>query len=663
MKRRILAMLLAVCVCAGMVVCPVAEGNAVYAEESAVDVVGLESGNFEYSIDDDGTVSITGYMGEEASVEIPDTLEGKPVTSIGRYAFYECSSLTSITIPNSVTSIGEGAFATCSSLTSIKIPDSVTSIGERTFQGCSNLTSITIPDSVTSIGNYTFATCSSLSNITIPNGITSIGDGTFNGCSSLSSIKIPDSVTSIGEYAFYWCFNLTSIIIPDSVTSIGNGAFADCGALKNIYYAGNAEQWAAIDNQAELNEDVTIHYNYTGDTSGDFEYSIDDDGTVSITGYMGEEASVEIPDTLEGKPVTSIGEGAFYHCNSLTSITIPDSVTSIGYNAFSDCSSLNNITIPNSVTQIGRGAFAGCSRLSGITIPSSVTIIDDGVFMLCYGLSSITIPESVITIGKGVFQDCNATITVDSKNLYYAVDNDILYAKGGEVLYCPTGKEGAIEISSGVTAIGDYAFTSCSSLSSITIPNSVTSIDEGAFSFCNTLKDIYYAGSAAQWAAIDNQAELNEDVIIHYNSTGNNSQGGNSGNTSDNTTLVTISKAVISTITNTTNGIELTWNPVTNAATYDIYRRIPNNTWTKIATVNSNVTKYEDTAVKNQTGTMYGYRIQAVNKEIKGEYSDEKTICCLSTPKLTSAKNNKKGEITVKWKKVSNINGYEAQYR
>ena len=159
-------------------------------------------------------------------------------------------------------------------------------------------------------------------------------------------------------------------------------------------------------------------------------------------------------------------------------------------------------------------------------------------------------------------------------------------------------------------------------------------------------------------------------MTIHYaiedNSQSGNADDENKPNTGDNddqnNTLVTLAKTTVSTITNTTNGIEITWTPITNAAPYDIYRRIPNNAWAKIATVNGNVTKYEDTTVKNQTGTVYGYRIQAVNKEVKGEYSDEKTICCLSTPKLTSAKNNKKGQVTLKWKKVSNINGYEVQY-
>ena len=170
------------------------------------------------------------YTGREGKVIIPDG-----ITSIGAFAFFICSSLTSITIPNSVTSIGREAFEGCASLTSITIPDSVTNIGDRAFEGCSSLTSIAIPNSVTSIGDWAFNKCSSLTSITIPNSVTSIGHGAFSECSSLTSITIPDSVTSIGDWAFNKCSSLTSITIPDNVLSIGEGAFNMCEGLKSFH--------------------------------------------------------------------------------------------------------------------------------------------------------------------------------------------------------------------------------------------------------------------------------------------------------------------------------------------------------------------------------------------------------------------------------------------
>lgn len=162
-------------------------------------------------INNETAYEVSGYTGEPVNVVIPSEYNSKPVTSIGGYAFFSCSSLTSIEIPDSVTSIGYGAFEECGSLTSVVIGNSVTSIGERAFIYCGSLTSIDIPDSVTSIG-----------------------DSAFYFCGSLTSVEISDSVTSIGYYAFYGCDSLTSVVIPDSVTSIGSCAFENCSSLTNI---------------------------------------------------------------------------------------------------------------------------------------------------------------------------------------------------------------------------------------------------------------------------------------------------------------------------------------------------------------------------------------------------------------------------------------------
>ena len=215
---------------------------------------------------------------------VKNVILGNSVVSIGTYAFYNCSNLTSIHIPESVTSIGDYALRSCKSLSSIYIPEGVTSIGNYAFYYCTSLTSVYIPEGVTSIGERVFAYCSSLTSVYIPEGVTSIGERVFEQCSSLASVYIPEGVTSIGRYAFNYCTSLTSVNIPEGVTSIEERVFERCSSLTSVY----------------------------------------------------------IP---EG--VTSIGRYAFNYCTSLTSVNIPEGVTSIGEAMFMKCSSLTSISSLN----------------------------------------------------------------------------------------------------------------------------------------------------------------------------------------------------------------------------------------------------------------------------------------------------------------------------
>ena len=208
-----------------------------------------------WSLSDDGTLIISGtgampyysYDYSTSSTNVPwyskrltikNVVIEEGVTSIANYAFYECSNLTSCTIPNSVKSIGIYAFDGCSKLTSITIPDYVTSIGDYAFAYCPRLTSVIIPNSVTSIGNSIFYFCTGLESVTIPNSVTSIGNYFFYNCQSLDPITIPNSVTSIGQYAFWNC-PFESITIPGSVTRIGACAFSDCSYLESITILGS----------------------------------------------------------------------------------------------------------------------------------------------------------------------------------------------------------------------------------------------------------------------------------------------------------------------------------------------------------------------------------------------------------------------------------------
>jgi hypothetical protein len=395
------------------------------------------SGNYTLTISGNGAMgnyysySSTPWYSYRSDIKTVEIQQG--VTSIGNYAFYGCSSLTSITIPDLVTSIGYYAFDGCSSLTSITIPDLVKSIGVYTFHGCSNLTSVTIPNSVTSIEAYAFYGCSSLTSVTIPNLVKSIGLSAFYYCSSLASVTIPNSVESIGNSAFRECRELTSVTISDLVKVIEDYTFYNCGSL------------------------------------------------ISIT----------IPDL-----VTSIGNSAFRECVSLTSVTIPDLVESIEELAFYNCRRLTSVTIPDRTRSVGDYAFEGCGSLTSITIGNSVGSIGSGAFSHCGSLTSVTIPNSVTSIGNNAFYGCLGltAINVGANNPGYSAVDGILFNKLQDTLIqypaAKTGNDYAIPNS--VTSIEYYAFSGCSNLTSVTIPRSVTSIGGGAFVLCNNLATVNF---------------------------------------------------------------------------------------------------------------------------------------------------------------------------
>ena len=399
-----------------------------------------------YASEDGRCLIIDGTLNSFAPAGLTNYTIPDSVTTIGEYAFFNCSSLASVTIPDSVTTIGYSAFWNCSSLTSVTIPDSVTTIEGCAFYGCSSLISITIPDSVTTIGGGAFLGCWNLTSMTIPDSVTTIGSEAFQSCSSLTSVTIGNSVTTIGHSAFRNCSSLTSVTIGDSVTTIGSGAFSGCTG------------------------ELTVNCN------------IPDPDYGSSSGFSGSQfTKVTIGDT-----VTSIGKYAFYNCSSLTSVTIGNSVTTFGMEAFRGCTgelivncnipsatylsngsaygafyagNFTSVTIGDSVTTIGNYAFQACSSLTSVTIPDSVTTIGSYAFWKCSSLTSVTIPDSVTSIGYMTFAWCSSLASVI--------------------------------IPDSVTSIGDSAFDECSSLTSITIPDSVTYIGRQAFYECSRLTSVY----------------------------------------------------------------------------------------------------------------------------------------------------------------------------
>ena len=445
------------------------------------------------------------------------------ITTIGDWAFFNCSGLTSLTIPDSVTTIGYAAFAYCSSLTSATIPDSVTTIGDGAFDLCSSLTSIIIPDSVTTIGNYAFGRCESLTSATIPDSVTTIGEWAFNLCSSLTSATIPDSVTTIGDGAFYRCSSLTSIIIPDSVTTIGNWAFEGCSSLTSVTIPDSVTSIGVaffgctgelvvncnIPDASYFDSSTFYGSKFTSVTIGD---------SVTTIGRWAFAWCSSLTSVTIGDGVTTIGDGVFFGCGSLTKFNgkfasedgrclivddtlmsfaigcgvteyvIPPSVTVIGNYSFYRCFSLTSVTIPDSVTTIGHQSFNQCTGLTSVVIPDSVTIIGGYAFSGCNSLTSVTIPNSVTAIGNAIFGHCSNLTEFNGK--FASEDGRYLIVDGTLNSFAPAGLT-EYTIPDSVTAIGWNAFSYCDSLTSVTIPDSVIAIGYEAFYGCTSLTSVY----------------------------------------------------------------------------------------------------------------------------------------------------------------------------
>ncbi len=427
-------------------------------------------GIFTYTVTDD-TVTITDCDTEvTGDLSIPETLGGYPVVAIGEGAFFFCSSLKSVVIPDGVTSIGGYAFRCCYALESITIPNSVASIGVFAFSECPALENISIPQGVESIGKSTFMGCTSLEGVALPNSITSIGDSAFKDCTSLAAIAIPESVISIGIYAFENCSLTGEVVVPDSVESIGCGAFKSCDAITGITlpFVGATKD----------NDTTDTHF----------------------THIFGEYGDVEVPANLNKVVITKasqIENYAFSECGGLSQIILSNTLTSIDNFAFNKCSSLKSIVIPHSVTRIGVGAFANCSSLSSIVVEPENPVyysvdnclIETNSKTLVAACKTSVMPTDgrVERIGDYAFSGCT---TFDS----FTIPDQVVYIGAAAFGGCTSLK--SIIIPNGFTSISPSVFANCTSLTTITIPKSVTEISYYAFDGCTSLRDVYYDGTA-----------------------------------------------------------------------------------------------------------------------------------------------------------------------
>lgn len=518
-------------VCFIMLLAAVAMGS--YAAGADIVESGECGENVSYTLDSDGVLTISGngemenyndwsnYSLFYKNESVKKVIIKEGVTSLGNYAFYWCSGLTSITIPNSVISIGYGAFSGCFNLKSVSIPNSVTSLGGCVFSDCSGLTNVSISNGVTSIGYDAFSGCSGLTSVTIPNSVISIGERAFYNCPCLTSVTIPNSVTSIGNYAFSGCSSLTSVIIPDSVTSISGSTFSS-----NMIIFGKvgsyAQQFCKKNDMIFVEEEPCtpghtwdngkITKNATANSKGTKIY------TCKICGDKKTEYLFK-DEYLLASGAAENSKWFFDRDGTLTIIgedyTLPDNFKIGEFNApgdwFDFADEIKSIVINGSFGTLGKASFMYCDNLENIDINGVKALKcygSNGPFEKCKHLINAKIGDDVYIIGGNAFYECSNLKTL-------SLGKDVKLINGNMVAICNKLKN--IQFESGDVVISKMALAFCSRdymyCTNINLPEGKTIICEDAF--YDSSVDLHFFGDLPEL-----RGELNTDeygkVICYY---------------------------------------------------------------------------------------------------------------------------------------------------
>ncbi len=509
MKKRVLSLLLCVCMIIGLMPMTLTAQAAVQSGTA---------GTINWSIDTD-----TGVLTFAGSGEI---------TSAGAWNQYR-SSITSIVIEDGISGIAAGAFAGISTLNSVDIASSVTSIGSGAFSG-SGLTSVVVPASVTALGESVFSGCFRLVSAEVLASVTSLERNLFASCTALTEFAIAEGVATVCDGVFANCTALKKVTIPSTVEELAVGAFAGCTSLEEMIIAEENESFCVDGYGVLYNKDMTQVL--FAPASLDGEYAIPDGvQEIATRAFAGNTklTAITMPASL-----TVIGDYAFSNCSGLARVELGNGLTSIGADAFSN-TQLTEIVIPDTVTTLGSRAFANCNSLTSVTIGSGIETINDYSFQYCDALSTVNLGENVKTIGQSVFYNCTSlkaielpdglttlgsrtfersglesiaipasltglsfnafnycksltAFTVDPENPDYCSDEaGVLYTKDMKTLIaCPACFSGAYSIPEGVLTVESAAFAYCNGLTDVTFPSTLTKLSNKAFDHCEGLVSV-----------------------------------------------------------------------------------------------------------------------------------------------------------------------------
>ncbi len=463
---------------------------------------------------------LTWYVGNESIISIPSTYDGRDVVAIDNNAFDGKTTITSVTIP-----------------------DTVVYIALYSFIGCSNLETVNMGDGVALIDDSAFRNCTKLSSIVLPEGLTHIGNNAFKGCVLLESIEMPASLEAIGIYAFEGSSKLTTIVMKGASVHVSSGVIDDVDNFLTTYSAGGAGTYTRAEGgnvwtkSVPATDFIFIGCNANGDNNASGSY-------LKVTGYMGTGGVVTIPSTYDGKTVVAIDDYTFMSKTAITSMIIPDTVVFMGIGAFEGCNNLEDVSIGTGLVKISNGAFRDCIKLSSVSLSEGLKDIEGFAFSGCVSLESIEIPATINALWLGAFENTTALTTVIMKRTDASVHVSVMggaddfrakYLDGGAGPYTRevgglvwtkllpvskfafervqsdgvtlgefgtswrvkgyNGSSGDVEIPSTydgkpVVSIAENAFSGKTYITSVVIPNSVLFMGDNVFDGCSNLESV-----------------------------------------------------------------------------------------------------------------------------------------------------------------------------
>lgn len=611
-------------------------------------------GNFEYTIESDGNITIGSYIGKGGEVTVPsaiggrkvtklaNTFNGKSVTSVtipdgitelGEYVFSTCDDLTTVKLPSTITVIPKSAFAYCPKLTTVTIPASVTTIDDKAFYCCEGLTSITIPSKVSYIGTQAFYYCRSLTSIAVPSGITTVNDSTFSSCIKLEKVTLPSTVTAIGKNAFYQCFSLSSINLPANLEEISDNAFGYCDVLDNITVPSKTE--------------------FIGD------YAFDSCATLS---------KINIPASVK-----SIGHSAFSRCGKIASITVASGnaayCTENGALYTKDMFSLllypakktdTSFAVSAKTYTISPYAFYKAENLTSISLPSGLVTIENNAFYGCINIKTMTIPKTVTYIGTkalGFYRKLN--VTADQMISGFTIRG---YDKSAAQSYAKENNIPFTVLADTATPVSDFRTSSVNEKSAVLCWSRTS--DKGY------ILEQYKGRKWTQIYKTDKNSDTTYTVsgltpdttytfrIKSYIVSGTAEKYSDYTRLAVKTPMVNVSSFKATTANQ--NTVVLNWSKNASATGY-IIEQYKGGKWTQIYVAKSNtVTGYAVSGLAE--GTPYTFRLKsyrtANGKTGYSNYTATKATTSLSAMKNAVVKSTGSSSITLAWDRNATATGY-----